>query len=449
MPQEGRDGKSRRRKSKGGNRSKSRRRRTVAKEVDLVKKDVFDVSQAFQEKSALSEISSAQLKEAKNALYQAAKTAVRARRVDPSKSSDVAKKLNSKAKEIKDVADGIHKNAKANKKAAQKLAMNLKKHSSEIDGSVVGTFWSPDANVDPVEASQEAAELSKTAAAIAAQTEKITADPDAETVTDGPELAKEHFRKAKAEAQSSIKRAKAGAENYLNLLEKSMNNLKNSGEKSLKQLAKKKATKDDGCIDGACLTKVKEGFNELADQVEDALEDAEEEARKFLGDAKEKLEDVKEAGLDVISDITSNAAEAAGAETTDGGTLSACKEKIAACKAEVEEKLEDVQEAIESVAEKAAEAVDELGEIFEESADKVAEAGEQALAAVENQIQTDGGAWSSLQASCTKCTKETREAIEDLAQDAQELVKDIESEVKDALNLDDDEAEEQTEAAAE
>ena len=70
MPQEGRDGKSRRRKSKGGNHSKSRRRRTVAKEVDLVKKDVFDVSQAFQEKSALSEISSAQLKEAKSALYQ-------------------------------------------------------------------------------------------------------------------------------------------------------------------------------------------------------------------------------------------------------------------------------------------------------------------------------------------------------------------------------------------
>ena len=58
-----------------------------------------------------------------------------------------------------------------------------------------------------------------------------------------------------------------------------MNNLKNSGEKSLKQLAKKKATKDEGCIDGACLTKVKEGFNELADQVEDALEDAEAEAR--------------------------------------------------------------------------------------------------------------------------------------------------------------------------
>ena len=95
--------------------------------------------------------------------------------------------------------------------------------------------------------------------------------------------------------------------------------------------------------------------------------------RKFLGDAKEKLEDVKEAGLDVISDITSNNAEASGAETTDGGTLSACKEKINACKAEVEEKLEDVQEAIESVAEKAAEAVDELGDIFEESADKVAE----------------------------------------------------------------------------
>jgi len=70
MPQEGRDGKSRRRKSKGGNHSKSRRRRTVAKEVDLVKKDVFDVSQAFQEKSALSDITSAQLKEAKNALYQ-------------------------------------------------------------------------------------------------------------------------------------------------------------------------------------------------------------------------------------------------------------------------------------------------------------------------------------------------------------------------------------------
>lgn len=146
MPQEGRDGKSRRRKSKGGNRSKSRRRRTVAKEVDLVKKDVFDVSQAFQEKSALSEITSAQLKEAKNALYQvwrpfklfknvqAAKTAVRARRVDPSKSSDAAKKLNSKAKEIKDVADGIYKNAKANKKAAQKLAKNLKKHSSGNSG---------------------------------------------------------------------------------------------------------------------------------------------------------------------------------------------------------------------------------------------------------------------------------------------------------------------------
>ena len=70
MAENGRDGKSRRRKSKGGNRSKSRRRRTVAKDVDLVKKDVFDVSQAFQEKSALSEITSAQLKEAKNALYQ-------------------------------------------------------------------------------------------------------------------------------------------------------------------------------------------------------------------------------------------------------------------------------------------------------------------------------------------------------------------------------------------
>jgi len=443
MPQEGRDGKSRRRKSKGGNHSKSRRRRTVAKEVDLVKKDVFDVSQVFQEKSALSEITSAQLKEAKNALYQAAKTAVKARRVDPSKSSEVAKKLNSKAKEIKDVADGLYKNAKANKKAAQKLAKSLKKHSAEIDGSVLGT---PDANVDPVEASQEAAELSKTAAAIAEQTEKITAAPDAETVTDGPELAKEHFRKAKAEAQSSIKRAKAGAENYLTLLEKSINNLKNSGEKSLKQLAK--STKQDNC-DGACLTKVKEEFNELADQVEDALEDAEEEARKLLGDAKEKLEDVKEAGLDVISDITSNAAEAAGAETTDGGTLSACKEKINVCKAEVEEKLEDVQEAIESVAAKAGEAVDELGDIFEESADKVAEAGEQALAAVENQVQADGGAWSSLQASCTKCTNETREAIEDLAQDAQELVKDIESEVKDALNLDEDEAQEETEASSE
>jgi len=59
-------------------------------------------------------------------------------------------------------------------------------------------------------------------------------------------------------------------------LEKSINNLKNSGEKSLKQLAK--STKQDNC-DGACLTKVKEEFNELADQVEDALEDAEEEAR--------------------------------------------------------------------------------------------------------------------------------------------------------------------------
>jgi len=438
MPQEGREGKSRRRKSKGGNRSKSRRRRTVAKEVDLAKKDVFDYAQAFQEKSALSEITSAQLKDAKNALYQAAKTAVKARRVDPSKSSEAAKKLNSKAKEIKDVADGLYKNAKANKKAAQKLAKSLKKHSAEIDGGVLGTS---NADVDPVEASQEAAEISKTAAAIAEQTAKITADPDDETVTDGPELAREHFRKAKGEAQRSIKRAKAGAENYLTLLEKSINNLKINGEKSLKQLAK--ATKDRS--DGSCLTKVKEGFNELADQVEDALEDAEEEARKLLGEAKEKLEDVKEAGLDVISDITSNAAEAVGAETTDGGTLSACKEKINACKAEVEEKLEDVQEAIESVAEKAAEAVDELGDIFEESADKVAEAGEQALAAVENQIQTDGGAWSSLQASCTKCTKETREAIDELAQDAQELVKDIESEVKDALNLDDDEAQEEAE----
>ena len=65
---------------------------------------------------------------------QAAKTAVRARRVDPSKSFDAAKKLNSKAKEIKDVADGIYKNAKANKKAAQKLAKNLKKHSSGNSG---------------------------------------------------------------------------------------------------------------------------------------------------------------------------------------------------------------------------------------------------------------------------------------------------------------------------
>ena len=54
-----------------------------------------------------------------------------------------------------------------------------------------------------------------------------------------------------------------------------------------------------------------------------------------------------------------------------------------------------------------------------------------------------------LQASCTKCTNETREAIEDLAQDAQELVKDIESEVKDALNLDEDEAQEETEASSE
>merc|ERR1712037_893517 len=193
--------------AENGRDGKSRRRRTVAKDVDLAKKDVFDVSQAFQEKSALSEITSAQLKEAKNALYQAAKTAVRARRVDPSKSSDAAKKLNSKAKEIKDIADGIYKNAKANKKAAQKLAKNLKKHSAEIDGSVLGT---PENNVDPIQASQEAAELSKTAAAIAEQTEKITANPDSETVTDGPELAKEHFKKAKTEAQNSIKRAKSG-----------------------------------------------------------------------------------------------------------------------------------------------------------------------------------------------------------------------------------------------
>lgn len=51
--------------------------------------------------------------------------------------------------------------------------------------------------------------------------------------------------------------------------------MKNNGEKSLKQLAK--ATKDKN--DGSCLTSVKEGFNELADKVEDALEDAEEEAR--------------------------------------------------------------------------------------------------------------------------------------------------------------------------
>ena len=64
----------------------------------------------------------------------------------------------------------------------------------------------------------------------------------------------------------------------MTLLEKSMNNLKNSGERSLKKLAK--ATKDGS--DGACLTKVKEGFNELADQVEDALEDAEEEARYYI-----------------------------------------------------------------------------------------------------------------------------------------------------------------------
>ena len=61
---------------------------------------------------------------------QAAKTAVRARRVDPAKSSEAAKKLNSKAREIKDVADGLYKNSKANKKAALKLNKNLRKHSS-------------------------------------------------------------------------------------------------------------------------------------------------------------------------------------------------------------------------------------------------------------------------------------------------------------------------------
>ena len=61
---------------------------------------------------------------------KAAKTAVRARRVDPAKSSEAAKKLNAKAKEIKDAADGIYKSSKANKKAALKLNKTLKKHAS-------------------------------------------------------------------------------------------------------------------------------------------------------------------------------------------------------------------------------------------------------------------------------------------------------------------------------